>query len=148
MQNNAEFNFDEEEFRKVFPAGKTQGEIDKAKEWEEFLQTADFIQSVEQNIKQRREMPLLALTCLDINTRNGEIKSETTFGSLYKFFGNKALLLYETGKTTFNVEDKTVIYLFKALLELKQEGFNEMTTVEGVITALDEKYKSLQNIKS
>lgn len=148
MTNRGETNFDDEEFRRAFPAEMTEQEIEKAKEWELFFENADFIQSMDQNIKKRREMLLLALTFLDINTKNEQIKSDAKFDSLYKFYGNKLLAIKEKQKTTFSVEDKTIVNLFKALLELKYENFNNDATVYEVIEALDEKYKAIQNLKS
>ncbi len=103
---------------------------------------------MEQNIKQRREMLLLALTYLDINTKNRQIKLDTSFDSLYKFFGSKLVAFKEKKKSTFSVEDKTIINLFKALLELKSENFKDNSTVIDVIEELDKKYKELQNLKS
>ncbi len=98
-------------------------------------------------LAKRRDFLLRALNVLDFALKSLALPENTTFGALFKIIGNKAIKLNEGKKEISANEDINLIAIFKLLVELKSENFNEQATLLEIIENLSQKFDALKEIE-
>jgi hypothetical protein len=144
----------DQEFGRVYNPKVMEEGLKEAVANEKFLEEHQLSSDAQQvayeaslDVKERRATFFKALNALEFAYKQDKIPANTTFDSLYKFIGQEVVKIKESEKVTFSLGDKDVIAIFKALIELKKEDFNEVANLLDIIEELDKKYEDLKDLQ-
>ncbi len=140
------------EYRQQFSQKDFLEEMRKAEEYDKFFaenaekaQLDSLLAEQKSKVAQRKKELLIALNFFENGLKSNDLQPDTKFSSLYKFFGNKVASIAKK-ENGFIDDDYKALFIFKALLELKEDGFKDEADIYLVIEALSDKFESLSNI--